>query len=485
MKRKYVNEITAYIAQNIKILTHLKIAGMKPYAPTLLTAIHKFQMCIQVKYLNHLFSWFIENNFQNLAEENTSDRLENIYNLTLEEYFNFKPIFYLYSFNDFWSELIEERNIHGESADKYYYGKIQAYILWQAMNILYGNGKASDTGYYTLSPDRLIDNLPEQTCVNSLLTRALGLMTSNEYIPVFPAWKDSKKAARIKPNVNPRGLLKDNLPCKGFSGLGNKTLADVWLDYTTLEKIIKDAPIKPILFFQIENDLAQALAELTERFLYIIEILGGDLDFYKEKWEDGDLTESEKASLIICKVKLEELTEQMFSQQKTIESQQKTVELLAQTNKKLSHSNDLYASKDWENETVYSQNKAERLREQRGEMLKDSPIIMPNRKQKSEHPDCRWIISCTVSSKNRFLGLEKTISIWKEFCENDIELGFWTATTLCSGLYLLIDGKLFKGTEADPELQKKIQNAYSHRSYYKKRAEIGKEIFQNLDDWEN
>ncbi len=117
----------------------------------------------------------------------------------------------------------------------------------------------------------------------------------------------------------------------------------------------------------------------------------------------------------------------------------------------------MLVTKEWEMKKVYSMSKDEHVREMLGERLNNISLEMPTKKQKLEHPQCRWIILCTKSG-NRFIpSVEKVIRLWKEACDI-AEFGFWSSTVIEDGLYYIVDGSLLKASESDTGLKRKINN---------------------------
>lgn len=236
-------------------------------------------------------------------------------------------------------------------------------------------------------------------------------------------------------------MRRDGVLFDSFVQLGDKTLKDVWHDYSLIIDMKMRRDLKPtILLRYINSDLAQALAELHMQTTFILSVLAGDEDFHGKEWDDVAQTEQEIADLKSLKYLIQEF---LKTQQAAPKNYTEIIKDLAQANKDLAHENNLYKTKEWEQNTAYSHNKVEKVREISGEMLKDANIIIPNQKQKSEYPDCRWIIPCIKNSRGKVTGIEKPVSLWKCFCDAE-GLGFWSQKEFCNGLYLLIDGKLVK-----------------------------------------
>jgi hypothetical protein len=68
-----------------------------------------------------------------------------------------------------------------------------------------------------------------------------------------------------------------------------------------------------------------------------------------------------------------------------------------------------------------------------------------------------------------------------EACQTQ-ELGFWASSVLINGLYLLLDGELVKGKEADPNIKRKVDNAFSRSCFYKSERELVKEAISSINN---
>jgi hypothetical protein len=66
-----------------------------------------------------------------------------------------------------------------------------------------------------------------------------------------------------------------------------------------------------------------------------------------------------------------------------------------------------------------------------------------------------------------------------EACQTQ-ELGFWASSVLINGLYLLMDSELIKGKDADPNIKRKIDNAFSRSCFYKSERELFEDIITKI-----
>src|SRR5690554_3457121 len=169
MKRKYASEVIRYLAKNIEGLVQSRVAHNSSINPPLLLGAFKFRMCVHANYLNELFLWLISRNFEDLSSFEASKEMEYIYRNSTESYFK-KPLQYRdNTFNSFWDDLLSKKNIPLSNISIYEETKIQTYLVWQAMHVLYPSYLASDTTYYQIQEDILDNTIPEVSCKNKLL----------------------------------------------------------------------------------------------------------------------------------------------------------------------------------------------------------------------------------------------------------------------------------------------------------------------------
>ncbi|MDD3997140.1 MAG: hypothetical protein PHH86_05455 [Sphaerochaetaceae bacterium] len=485
MKREFVKEFISILTENYKNLVSSKLVRRSEGVPLVELAVLKIKMMVHVNFIDRIAHKLMIGEIQQRDLTEIDQMLKMEFDDTWQSYYSGLSRTNHYSFNLFWDQLLEYHKVSDSQRPHYINAKIQICILWQVLNQLYPTGDANSVEFYNLHPDQYEDNLPVINCSSDLLDRILGVITSEYYIPVSFDWKDSDEPAVFEMELKNRNdSLKGNTRQLGkkIMKYGDKTLGDVWTDYTISHTIHKVAVEKSLFLHQIQLDLAHSIAKFSLTQNRIIEGLCRREDFQGNTWDDAELSLRDQQELTRLRERVNTFAELSLSQQKTIESLSAVIHTTTTENADQAQTIGKYIERDLNSEKAYSNNKTERARELIGELLRETPIIIPTLKQKQEFLDCRWIISCTKTEKSRIVpSIEKAIRIWMEACQTQ-ELGFWASSVLINGLYLLLDGELVKGKEADPNIKRKVDNAFSRSCFYKSERELVKEAISSINN---
>lgn len=66
---------------------------------------------------------------------------------------------------------------------------------------------------------------------------------------------------------------------------GEKTLGDIYEDYSTMQPLDEFALQYMVFLHVVEHDLAQSIAQLSNAYACVISTLGGETDFLGQPWE--------------------------------------------------------------------------------------------------------------------------------------------------------------------------------------------------------
>jgi hypothetical protein len=264
----------------------MKIAGADNSWDPLFLAMTKLQMSIHAQFLTTLINQLYESDPLLLSDTN-EEEMGKLYQTLWDKCYASMDRFNYSRFSDFWIRLIERKNIPNEEIQDYYHAKMQIFLIWKTLSTLYPFGQESIVDNYILKKDKeFIDGAVYQGCSNTLLSRLIELMGSEVYIPVFHDWKDSTIPAIIKPSCHASGIDEDEEELVIRHGpYGNKTLGDIYEDYSTMQPLDELALQYMVLLHVVEHELAQSIAYLTDAYVCVISILGGDTDFYGQPWE--------------------------------------------------------------------------------------------------------------------------------------------------------------------------------------------------------
>jgi hypothetical protein len=483
MTREFVKEFLSILTSNYKNLVSIKVVRRSDGIPMLELAVLKIKMMVHVIFINSLMNRFLAGKIQHLEPDKINQIFQQEFSDAWYSYYSGLSKTHNYSFNLFWERLLKHNQIPENHAQNYKNAKIQVSVFWQVLNQLYPLGEANSVEYYRIGPDEYEDNLPIMNCSNYLLDKVLNLIASEQYIPVSCDWKDSDEPAVFEMKLlGSENLSKKNTQPfdKKIMRYEDKTLGDVWTDYSLMHTIQKEVFAKDLFLHKVEHELAYHVSIFSLTQERIIEGLCRKEDFQGHVWENKNLTPDEFQDLVNLQEEFKRITEINQSQQRTIETLSSSIQSISTVNADQAHTIGKFVERDLNSAKVYSNNKTERAREIVGELLKETPIIIPNMNQKQEFPDCRWILSCTKTEKNRIVpSIEKAIRIWMEACQTQ-ELGFWASSVLINGLYLLMDSELIKGKDADPNIKRKIDNAFSRSCFYKSERELFEDIITKI-----
>ena len=286
MKRSYVSQKINVIGENFRILVTMKVAGKKDSWDPLFLAMTKLQMSIHAQFLTELINQLYESNSL-LLSDTFEEEMEKLYQTLWDKCYASGDRFNYCSFSDFWNRLLEQKNIPKEEIQDYYHAKMQIFIIWKTLITLYPFGQESIVDNYILKKDKdFIDGAFYQGCSNTLLTRLIALMGSEMYIPVCHDWKNSTIPATIRPICHVSGIHEDkNELVISHGPYGEKTLGDIYEDYSTMQPLDEFALQYMVFLHVVEHDLAQSIAQLSNAYACVISTLGGDTDFLGQPWE--------------------------------------------------------------------------------------------------------------------------------------------------------------------------------------------------------
>lgn len=286
MKRSYVSQKINVIGENFRILVTMKVAGKKDSWDPLFLAMTKLQMSIHAQFLTELINQLYESNSL-LLSDTFEEEMEKLYQTLWDQCYASGDRFNYCSFSDFWNRLLEQKNIPKEEIQDYYHAKMQIFIIWKTLITLYPFGQESIVDNYILKKDKdFIDGAFYQGCSNTLLTRLIALMGSEMYIPVCHDWKNSTIPATIRPICHVSGIHEDkNELVISHGPYGEKTLGDIYEDYSTMQPLDEFALQYMVFLHVVEHDLAQSIAQLSNAYACVISTLGGDTDFLGQPWE--------------------------------------------------------------------------------------------------------------------------------------------------------------------------------------------------------
>ena len=263
----------------------MKVAGKK------ILGIHAFgndqaQMSIHAQFLTELINQLYESNSL-LLSDTFEEEMEKLYQTLWDQCYASGDRFNYCSFSDFWNRLLEQKNIPKEEIQDYYHAKMQIFIIWKTLITLYPFGQESIVDNYILKKDKdFIDGAFYQGCSNTLLTRLIALMGSEMYIPVCHDWKNSTIPATIRPICHVSGIHEDkNELVISHGPYGEKTLGDIYEDYSTMQPLDEFALQYMVFLHVVEHDLAQSIAQLSNAYACVISTLGGETDFLGQPWE--------------------------------------------------------------------------------------------------------------------------------------------------------------------------------------------------------
>jgi len=462
LKREFVGNTILAISENLQLITQNGLAGDRDFVdPPLLAGYFKFRMYVHVEYLLKMLLWFGKSNYSCLVEADVlEEKMTKVFEKIPEDYFNKKSSTSIYTFNEFWKILLDDKDIPKVDQYKYKNTKVQTLLLWNAMHILFHPIIASSPLYYNIDADRYDeDRFPAVTCKNIYYEKALSMIINQHLnLPVDPKWKNSNLEATFEISFKETSSPNDTVVTKTTE---TKTLGEFWDDFSAAywmndETLLSTSSI----YHRIQTDLAQSLAELQTVLTFHLFTISSDIDFAGVPWELGPLIEKERKDL-------EYFKKQTASLIKANESQSRTIET--------------YRNNEWEEEKVYSTSKEEKLRELIGEAAKKLGIRIATRKNLKEFPGCRWIIRCTRRENGKITGIEEPLSIWRDVCLQ-VGLDFWNKSEIENGLYFFVDEEIIKGVIADPKLDSKIYNAFREdRMNNAQRKKTVSDIINQLD----
>ena len=286
MKRSYVSQKINVIGENFRNLVTMKVAGKKDSWDPLFLAMTKLQMSIHAQFLTELINQLYESNSL-LLSDTFEEEMEKLYQTLWDQCYASGDRFNYCSFSDFWNRLLEQKNIPKEEIQDYYHAKMQIFIIWKTLITLYPFGQESIVDNYILKKDKdFIDGASYQGCSNTLLTRLIALMGSEMYIPVCHDWKNSTIPATIRPICHVSGIHEDkNELVISHGPYGEKTLGDIYEDYSTMQPLDEFALQYMVFLHVVEHDLAQSIAQLSNAYACVISTLGGETDFLGQPWE--------------------------------------------------------------------------------------------------------------------------------------------------------------------------------------------------------
>lgn len=286
MKRSYVSQKINVIGENFRNLVTMKVAGEKDSWDPLFLAMTKLQMSIHAQFLTELINQLYESNSL-LLSDTFEEEMEKLYQTLWDKCYASGDRFNYCSFSDFWNRLLEQKNIPKEEIQDYYHAKMQIFIIWKTLITLYPFGQESIIDNYILKKDKeFINGAFYQGCSNTLLTRLIALMGSEMYIPVCHDWKNSTIPATIRPICHASGIHEDkNELVISHGPYGEKTLGDIYEDYSTMQPLDEFALQYMVFLHVVEHDLAQSIAQLSNAYACVISTLGGDTDFLGQPWE--------------------------------------------------------------------------------------------------------------------------------------------------------------------------------------------------------
>ena len=286
MKRSYVSQKINVIGENFRNLVTMKVAGEKDSWDPLFLAMTKLQMSIHAQFLTELINQLYESNSL-LLSDTFEEEMEKLYQTLWDQCYASGDRFNYCSFSDFWNRLLEQKNIPKEEIQDYYHAKMQIFIIWKTLITLYPFGQESIVDNYILKKDKdFIDGASYQGCSNTLLTRLIALMGSEMYIPVCHDWKNSTIPATIRPICHVSGIHEDkNELVISHGPYGEKTLGDIYEDYSTMQPLDEFALQYMVFLHVVEHDLAQSIAQLSNAYACVISTLGGETDFLGQPWE--------------------------------------------------------------------------------------------------------------------------------------------------------------------------------------------------------
>ncbi len=286
MKRSYVSQKINVIGENFRNLVTMKVAGEKDSWDPLFLAMTKLQMSIHAQFLTELINQLYESNSL-LLSDTFEEEMEKLYQTLWDQCYASGDRFNYCSFSDFWNRLLEQKNIPKEEIQDYYHAKMQIFIIWKTLITLYPFGQESIVDNYILKKDKdFIDGAFYQGCSNTLLTRLIALMGSEMYIPVCHDWKNSTIPATIRPICHVSGIHEDkNELVISHGPYGEKTLGDIYEDYSTMQPLDEFALQYMVFLHVVEHDLAQSIAQLSNAYACVISTLGGETDFLGQPWE--------------------------------------------------------------------------------------------------------------------------------------------------------------------------------------------------------
>ena len=286
MKRSYVSQKINVIGENFRNLVTMKVAGKKDSWDPLFLAMTKLQMSIHAQFLTELINQLYESNSL-LLSDTFEEEMEKLYQTLWDKCYASGDRFNYCSFSDFWNRLLEQKNIPKEEIQDYYHAKMQIFIIWKTLITLYPFGQEAIIDNYILKKDKeFINGAFYQGCSNTLLTRLIALMGSEMYIPVCHDWKNSTIPATIRPICHVSGIHEDkNELVISHGPYGEKTLGDIYEDYSTMQPLDEFALQYMVFLHVVEHDLAQSIAQLSNAYACVISTLGGDTDFLGQPWE--------------------------------------------------------------------------------------------------------------------------------------------------------------------------------------------------------
>ena len=475
MNRKFACQLVESIGQNMMGLVEGKIPSYNNSFDAIWLAMTKLKMTIHARFLSQLIQdLFTEDNPIMMAED-SAEKMEQLYYQIWNDCYDYEIPFHRYKFSQFWDGLVEFNKIAIEDLPKYEDAKVQIFILWRTVGNLFFNGQEKIYDDYVIKEDNeFINGALNRGCSHKQLDRVISLIYNQDYIPVHYDWKDSSVPAVLKPYCDSKELGKKQ-PEILRSQYGSRTLGDVWEDFSVLQFVDKSIPKYMVLLCDVDNELAQALGELSNTYITVIDVLAHEKDLLGNVWDDILITEEQLRKLEENRITIDKLTKEKKQDSKTIKNYEKkakedrkTIQQLAkslvekeQTKLDIDTLNELArnaSNNDKADERVYSRDKEEAAMEKIGSEMKRLPILLPTRIQKAEHLDCRWILTCNSTEKGYKPSVETYIHAWFVACEYE-GLAFFNQQTLKNGLYLLIDGILIKATARDRKLSWKLKNA--------------------------
>lgn len=285
MNRNFASQLVFSIGQNMMSLVRRNIPYYNTSIDAMWLAMTKLKMTIHARFLSQLLQDLFNEDNPIMMAEDSAEKMQQLYNQIWNNCYDYEIPLHRYKFSQFWDGLVEFKKIAIEDLPKYEDAKVQIFILWRTVGNLFYSGEERYYDDYNIKQDsEFISGAINQGCSHTHLDRVISLIYSLDYIPVHPDWKDSSVPAILKPFCNPQELSKKK-PDIHRTQYGNRTLGDIWEDYSTLQFVDKSIPKYMVLLRDVDNELAQALGELSNTYVNVIKVLGDDKDLNGRPWD--------------------------------------------------------------------------------------------------------------------------------------------------------------------------------------------------------